>query len=273
MNADGESTGMGQADTSPEDSRLWKVLQQLVESRGRMRAATALGVNYRTVVGNLEAGSLSRRMRRALQEFEAGPGPAESPGLDGARGSGGRAQTVARQMETLAWEVAHLGEMVEAQGVQLQELGRRVEGLEDVARERTAGDVEPDEGGAGEWRPPEREQGMPDAGLVTVEPQPDEEHAFGPAAGLVAEWRNLRTSLPSRRGVDRAGERWWELTLLLMEKYHLTLPPNTERLRGPEREDYLRRLRERLERVRGQRVTAERWKKFRRVVTLGLWRG
>ena len=34
---------------------------------------------------------------------------------------------------------------------------------------------------------------MPDAGLVTVEPQPDEEHAFGPAAGLVAEWRNLRT--------------------------------------------------------------------------------
>ena len=94
-----------------------------------------------------------------------------------------------------------------------------------------------------------------------------------PAAGLVAEWRNLRTSLPSRRGVDRAGERWWELTLLLMEKYHLTLPPNTERLRGPEREDYLRRLRERLARVRGQRVTAERWEKFRRVVTLGLWRG
>ena len=73
--------------------------------------------------------------------------------------------------------------------------------------------------------------------------------------------------------MDRAGERWWELTLLLMEKYHLTLPPNTERLRGPEREDYLRRLRERLARVRGQRVTAERWKKFRRVVTLGLWRG
>ena len=58
--------GMGQADTSPEDLRLLEVLQQLVEDRGRMRAATALGVNYRTVVGNLEAGSLSRRMRRAL---------------------------------------------------------------------------------------------------------------------------------------------------------------------------------------------------------------
>ena len=178
-------------------------------------------------------------------------------------------------METLAGEVAHLGEMVEAQGGQLQELGRRVAGLEDVARERTAGNVAPDEGVAGEWRPPEREQGLPDAGVVTVDPQPDEERAFGPAAGLVAEWRDLRTDLPNRRGVDRARaqKRWWELALLLIEQYHLTLPPNTERLRGPEREDYLRRLRERLAQVRGQRVPTERWKRFRRVMTLGLWRG
>ncbi len=277
MGADVESTGMEQADISPEDLRLFEVLQQLVESRGRMRAATALGVNYRTVVGNLVAGSPSRRMRRALQEFEAGSGPAESPDLDGSRGSDGRAQTVAQQMETLAGEVGHLGEMVEAQGGQLQELGRRVAGLEDVARERTAGNVglAVDEGVAGEWRPPEREQGLPDAGLVTVDPQPDEEHAFGPAAALVAEWRDLRTDLPNRRGVDRARakERRWELGLLLIEQYHLTLPPNTEQLQEPEREDYLRRLRERLTQVRGQRVTAERWEKFRRVVTLGLWRG
>ena len=43
MNADVESTGMGQADTSPEDLRLLEVLQQLVEDRGPTRAATALG--------------------------------------------------------------------------------------------------------------------------------------------------------------------------------------------------------------------------------------
>ena len=208
MGADVESTGMGQADTSPRTCACWRCCSNWVGSRGRMRAAMALGVNYRTVVGNLEAGSLSRRMRRALQEFEAGLEPAESADLDCSRGSGGRTETVAQQMETLGGEVGHLGEMVEAQGGQLQELGRRVAGLEDVARERAAGDVEPDEGVAGEWRPPEREQGMPDAGVVTVEPQPDEEHAFGPAAGLVAEWRNLRTDLPNRRGVDRAGERW-----------------------------------------------------------------
>ena len=81
----------------------------MVEYRGRMRAATALGVNYRTVAKNLEAGSLSRRMRRALHEFEAGLEPAESPDLDGSRSSGGRTETVAQQMETLAGEVGHLG--------------------------------------------------------------------------------------------------------------------------------------------------------------------
>ena len=50
-------------------------------------------------------------------------------------------------------------------------------------------------------------------------------------------------------------------------------PAQTRDVRGPEREDYMRRLRQRLAQVRGQRVTAERWEKFRRVVTLGLWRG
>ena len=93
------------------------------------------------MVGNLEAVSLSRRIRRALQEFEAGLEPAESPDLDGSRGSDGQTETVAQQMETLAGELGRLAEMVEAQGGQLQELGRRVAGLEDVARERTAGNA------------------------------------------------------------------------------------------------------------------------------------
>ena len=83
MDADVEPTDMERANRSQEDLRLWDVLQELVEDRGPVRAATALVVNYRTVVGNLEAGSLSRRMRRALQEFEAGLAPAESPDLDG----------------------------------------------------------------------------------------------------------------------------------------------------------------------------------------------
>lgn len=82
---------------------------------------------------------------------------------------------------------------------------------------------------------------MPDAGVVTLESQPDEQHAFGPAAGLVAEWRELRTGGANQGGgVDqtRAEERRWEVEA----------------------------------RARRQRATAERWAKLRMVLTLGLWR-
>ena len=47
------------------------------------------------------------------------------------------------------------------------------------------------------WRPPRRRHGLPDAGVVTLEEQSDEEHAFGPAAQLVTEWQ------PGRPGQGR----------------------------------------------------------------------
>ena len=275
MGDDAKPPGMERADRSREDLRLWDVLQQLVEDRGPVGAAKALGVNYRTVVANVTAGRLSRHMRTAVQRFEgseAGPEPAGSPKLDGSRRSDDRAEFVAQQMETLAGEVRRLEEVVEA-----QELGRRVAALEDIAKEQLAGHVGPavDESVPDEWRPPEREQGMPDAGLVTREPQPDEEHAFGPAVALVSEWRELSASLPNRRGVDgaRAEERRWELWLILMDQYHLTLPPNREQLQGSRKDDYLNRITERLAQARRQRIRAERWQTLRRVLTLGLWRG
>ena len=51
------------------------------------------------------------------------------------------------------------------------------------------------------WMPPKRAYGMPDTGVATLEAQPDEEHARGPAMEMemVAEWRLLRT------GALRAG--------------------------------------------------------------------
>ena len=191
---------------SQEDLRLWQVLLQLVEDQGRVGAAKALAVNYRTLVANVKVGSLSRHMRRAVQEFEARSEPAESPDRDGSRISDDGAEAAAQQMETLAGQVAHLAEMMEAQTGQLQELDRRVAGLEDVARERSSGNVGPAVGESvpSEWRPPEREEGLPDAWVVTANPQPDEEHAFGSVAGLVAEWRKLRINLRNRSGVDRA---------------------------------------------------------------------
>lgn len=54
--------------------------------------------------------------------------------------------------------------------------------------------VEGNQGHPGDWRPPRRGHGMPDAGVVTLQEQPDEEHAFGPVAPLVAKWREIRLS-------------------------------------------------------------------------------
>ena len=111
----------------------------------------------------------------------------------------------------------------------------------------------------GECPPQGRAHGLPDAGVVTPEPQPDEEHAFGSAAELVAEWRRLRTGGTSiGSGVEqaRAEERRWELEILLIEEHGLTLPPDREPLQGSKRDDHLRWRREALAHAR--RATSDR---------------
>ena len=69
MGTEGGPAGAAQDGGSIEDERLWTVFQGLVDDHGRTRAARVLGVTYRTVVANLEAGQLSRRMRRDAQSL------------------------------------------------------------------------------------------------------------------------------------------------------------------------------------------------------------
>ena len=229
-------------------------------------------VNYRTVAANLDAGRLSRRMRAAVQRFESkaaeADAHAETSGPTGAEADQEQSPVAEMSIEARAGEVRQLRETVQAQADQLEELGRRVAEMEG----RDSGRVE----AAGE-QGTEVESGLPDAGMVTLETQPDEEHAFGPAAGLVAEWRGLRT-VDTERGssmVDkaRAEERRWQLEVQLIEEYGLTVPPEREPLRGARRDDHLRWRREALVQARRQRVVAERWRVVLKVVTLGLWRG
>ena len=138
-------------------------------------------------------------------------------------------------------------ETVEAQAEELEVLGRRVAKLEEGEKSPGGADaVDCDQGQPGEWRPPRRVHGLPGAGVVTLEQQPDEEHAFSPAALLVAQWRRLR--MPGQRSgsrvnrVDRAmaAVRWWELEAVMLRDWHLTLPPETDPLDGSRRKDHLR---------------------------------
>ena len=107
-----------------------------------------------------------------------------------------------------------------------------------------------------------------------MEKQPDEEDAFGPAAGLVAEWRSLRNPaarLGSRVERARTAVRRWELEVELLRDFLLTLPPETEPLDQARRADHLWWRREALTDARRELARAVRTRWLRRAVTLGLW--
>ena len=116
---------------------------------------------------------------------------------------------------------------------------------------------------------------MSDSRVVTLEQQPDEKHAFGPVAPLVAEWRKLQASedqVISRVDRARARVRRWELEIELIRDFHLTPPPGAEPLDEAGREEHIRRRQETLAEARRELTRAERVRLLRRPLTLSLWR-
>ena len=254
---------------------LLDLLDVLVSDRGKVAAAEALGVNYRTMVTCHESRHVSRRMRKALAEFRDKHGDGGDEQDDEAGDIVARVTALEERVAAMEEAYGALVETVEAQAKQLTELQRNVGGSEDGAEEEKRERSKPDPVGDGdgrrrEWWPPRREHGLPDAGVVTSEEQPDEEHAFGPAAPLVAEWRGLRTGGEASGGrVDRAkaAVRRWELEIAMLGDYGLTLPPETEPLDASRREDHLRWRKKALAAALA-RARRLRW--LRRALTLGL---
>ena len=275
-------------DSSLSDGPLLDLLDALVEGRGRVPAAEALGVNYRTLALCCDSRQVSRRMRRALLDFRNANAPVsgESEDGDGDRPPNGGVAALEQRVSDLEDENFELRGLADEQARQIQELARRVAALEDVGQQGDDGDevvaanadmpdIGQDENTGQSWRPPRRRPGMPDAGVVTLEEQPDEEHAFGPAAVLVAEWRRLRVGGgKSASRVDRAqaAARRWELEAEMIGEYRLTLPPDTYPLDDARRADHIRWRRDALVEARREMRRAKRAWLLRRVITLGLWR-
>ena len=258
--------------TRLSDAPLLDLLDALVSDRGKVAASEVLGVNYRTLAACYDSRHVSRRMRRALEQYRD---PAAADGDDpGGEDVGDIAEELAaleERVKALEEERRELREVVEAQEKQLAQLKRRGGALEDEERQPDKTDsVGGDHDELQRWRPPRRDHGMPDVGVVTLEKQPDEEHAFGPAAPLVAEWRGLRTRDNSKAGrTDRAEAvvRRWELEVAILGDFGLTLPPETEPLDASRREDHLRWRKEALAAALSK---ARRLRWLRRVLTLGL---
>ena len=262
------------AEAPLSDRPLLDLLDALVESRGKVAAAEALGVNYRTMTNCHDSRRVSRRMRRALQEFRDASGVAIEVGDGDDVSTDSQVEALSKRAAELEEENRELRELVEAQAVQLEALQGQISALE--KEEHSAGDAER-VGVAevdGQRPPPRRGASPPNAGVVTLETQRDEEDAFGPAAGLVAEWRSLRNPA-ARRGsrVERAqtAVRRWELEVELLRDFHLTLPPETEPLDDSRRADHIRWRLEALAEARRELARAVRGRWVRRAVTLGLW--
>ena len=261
--------------TRLSDAPLLDLLDALVKDRGKVAAAEALGVNYRTLAACHDSRHVSRRMRRALEEHrDAAIVDGDDLGGDDAGDISEEEVALEERVAALEKENRALKETVEAQAEQLAQLERQDVALKDEERQPGKADsVGDDDDGLQGWRPPRRDHGMPDAGVVTLEEQPDEELAFGPAAPLVAEWRGLRTgdnTKGSRLHRATAAVRRWELEVAMLGDFRLTLPPETEPLDASRREDHLRWRKEALAAALAK---ARRLRWLRRVLTLGLrWR-
>ncbi|MDE2803493.1 MAG: hypothetical protein OXK21_11510 [Chloroflexota bacterium] len=255
-----------------QDAVLFDRLQRFVDRRGVVDAADTLGVNYRTLSRCLENGRLSRRVREAarkLPEDDAGeqqPPPETEPQPTMEQRIQALEQAVGKVAGAQADVQARLARLEAARGSEPPEPPTAGQ---PTGEQPTVEDA-PQQG----WAPPKRAFGMPRPGVVTTEPQDDEAVAFGPAAGLVVEWRAIRNGgKEGRSGVARAraAERRWELEVAMIGEFGLTLPPEEEPLDHERRHDHLRWRTKALERTRRIRVRRENRRSLRRFLTLGLW--
>ncbi len=244
--------------------RLTALFRQLVRTRGHKGAGRVLGLDPRTVAGSVQQG-MSRRVRDAVEkmlvERDGGARDELEEAVEGLAGQvGGLTTQVAGLEGELREGMKALGE-THAQGM------RRLE--QRLAQGETRGG-----GGTGLPRPAPvagvaTRRRYPD--LVTCDPGEDDEVVFGDAWPLVAEWRELWDGHPAQgKGLAWVStrQRILELEVALLEEHGLTLPPETEPLRGLDRGAQLNWRLKALHQFRKRRARLALLAKLGRALTL-----
>ena len=111
--------------------------------------------------------------------------------------------------------------------------------------------------------------------LVTRESADDDADVFGDSWPLVQEWRELWDGHPAQgRGLAWVArrERILALEVAMLEERGLTLPPETEPLRGLDRGAQLNWRRDALHEFHRRRARLELLRRLRRALTLAPWR-
>ncbi len=256
--------------------RLHEFLRELVREEGRMEAAELLGVNYKTLVRAVDSGRLSSRMSDALERLLLSGGSPGGEERDGRVAElGQRLARLERGMESLAAELR--GGLAELRGTGAGQVGDAAVGhaatqmptggREVVDQLATVIGLRPVKRAEPSALPPE---------VVTEAPAAGNEETYGEAWALVEEWRRLRAGHPNQgKGLPWlvTEERLLTLELAMLEEHGLTLPPETEPLRGFGRATQVNWRRTALEDTRGERAWAELRRGARRLAVFGLLLG
>ena len=240
---------------------------------GHKGAARELGVNPRTVAASVKQG-MSRRVREALERMLVDR-DGEARDRLGDEMNGVKVE-VAGVNERIAGLESELREGLHALGEQQAQGMRRLE--------RRLAQAEAGKGGGSAASPAAATRPAPGAGspsrrrypeLATRDPADDDQEVYGGAWPLVKEWRELWDGHPAQgKGLAWVSrrERILELEVAMLEDHGLTLPPETEPLRGLDRGAQLNWRLKALHEFRKRRARLELLCRLRRVLSLGLWR-
>ena len=260
--------------------RLTALFRQLVRTRGHKGAARVLGVDPRTVAASVQQG-MSRRVRdqveKMLVERDGGARDELEEAVEG----------LAEQVGGLQTQVAGLeGELREG----MKALGEtHAQGMRRLEQRLAQGEVRRGGGGTGAANSGVAAAGrtrLSDGGgnpglrrrypdLVTRDSVDDDEDVFGDAWPLVREWRELWDGHPAQgRGLAWVSRRAriLELEVAMLEERGLTLPPETEPLRGLDRGAQLNWRLKTLHEFRQRRARLELLRRLRLVFTPWRWR-
>ena len=255
--------------------KLTGFLRELVRVEGRMEAAKLLGVNYRTLVRAEEKGDMTGRISDALERLLWKADGAEMVRLRDRVGAlEERVETLAGDLESNTVEVRAHGagedESLPSTGQDSPHVSRPDPS---PARGPRPGPVTaPPVLGLRSEKPSQVRSRDPE--VVTEVPGDDDPGVYGPAWPLVEEWRRLRAGHPNRGGTMSwlvTEERLLVLELALLEEFGLTLPPETEPLRGFGRRGQTGWRWKALDDTRRALRKRRRLRWVRRVLTCGLW--
>ena len=269
----------------PESSRslddLWQMrllllLSDMVDGMGKVKAAKALGVNYRTLDRTARSGRLTERMSDALgRHLLLGGGSAAAQQRE-------RVEALVKRVDAVEKELRGGLEAVVGEGKALREEHARA--MRHVERRLVS--LESGRTGAETPSPPVTE---PDPvrryvpprkypQLVTTEAEEGEENVYGDAMPVIVQWRQARAEYlrAVKTGTAlakvEAEMRMLRLEVALIEKHGLTLPRASYPWGGEERRSQVRERNNDLNRLEVERNRAllRRW--LRRVLTFNIWR-